>query len=832
MQPNKFDEYEHKEASTGRKLALIAGVLFTLLVFSLLMIRHLSQTLPGDVNSLRLFPGHVANNRWIDRETFDSSSSLNVASYKSPADRRKSKQKSRNGHHHHHSHHSSSSTGDDSRYFKNGIGSATGSSAEVMSNHAPQFAELLEDLREPSERYRKTQLITENSDANVIVRVSDWAQVKGVESRRFGRTIYKFLGVPYAQPPIGSLRFAEPVEYRPQSIEHTLDATRFGPICPQFFDEVLVKTVSPLSFNMSEDCLKLNIWTPILPKTSTTSSTVSASSNVNPEQVTSSAHWTLLSKKTLDFEDDPVDSNATTLNPLAFTTPPTATTTSSSLSSSSSSTTTTSSSSSSDDLDDEDVERAKRDTNVRRKHLLPVMVWIHGGGFSMGSAALDEYDGQVLASYGQVLVVTINYRVGVFGFFNMDTSATAGNQGLKDQQMALRWVRDHIEPFGGDPERVTLFGQSAGAFAVGLHMLAPAGQKLFKRAILQSGSPLVFDQFYANTINIANTLVRNVQCSTGEPEDEADADDSDDGGESAAGSNEALDSNVPNESAVDSQTMNLTNAASMNIVKGNLMNMVIHGESTDGAGSNATHLNEAQTNEQVLRCMRSRTMKQLIRAQKKAMQQSTFPFSPNRDANFLPHMPAELLKLDLLRDRLHDDVQQVMLGVNRDEGSLYLHLGMPDLFPADKLMVNITRLSELRSMLAANLTTGFKVPRAQAQLVAGLLLSNGPEIDTRENLVRKYHQLLADLMFNCPSVLLAEELAKGRRGGKSRSVYFYRFNERPTVTNWGDWMGVTHHEEVQFVFGLPLRYPLRYAIKDQVMSKRIIRTWSHFARTG
>lgn len=106
----------------------------------------------------------------------------------------------------------------------------------------------------------------------------------------------------------------------------------------------------------------------------------------------------------------------------------------------------------------------------------------------------------------------------------------------------------------------------------------------------------------------------------------------------------------------------------------------------------------------------------------------------------------EVIKQDVSSIYFHTNVEQVLLGVNKDEGSLYLHLTMPQLFPSENLTLSINKLSDLRAMLANNLTNAFKVPRAQATIVANLLLSNGPEIDTTENLVRKYYQLIADLM--------------------------------------------------------------------------------------
>ncbi|KAH6931638.1 hypothetical protein HPB50_026147 [Hyalomma asiaticum] len=118
-----------------------------------------------------------------------------------------------------------------------------------------------------------------------------------------------------------------------------------------------------------------------------------------------------------------------------------------------------------------------------------VIVFFHGGGFDTGGNSYFFYDGTQLAALGDVVVVVPNYRLGVFGFLSAGHPDAPGNMGLLDQLAALRWVRENIVHFGGRPESVTLMGQSAGAMSVGFHMLSPLSRGLFKRAILQSGSP-------------------------------------------------------------------------------------------------------------------------------------------------------------------------------------------------------------------------------------------------------------------------------------------------------------------------------------------------------
>jgi para-nitrobenzyl esterase len=121
----------------------------------------------------------------------------------------------------------------------------------------------------------------------------------------------------------------------------------------------------------------------------------------------------------------------------------------------------------------------------------PVMVWIHGGGFTGGAGSVFLYRGGGLVRNGDVVVVTINYRLGALGFLGhremADPDGLVGNWGLHDQVAALRWVRDNIAEFGGDATNVTIFGESAGGISVAALMAAPAAAGLFRRAVVQSG---------------------------------------------------------------------------------------------------------------------------------------------------------------------------------------------------------------------------------------------------------------------------------------------------------------------------------------------------------
>ncbi|KAF9115330.1 hypothetical protein BGX27_008210 [Mortierella sp. AM989] len=163
---------------------------------------------------------------------------------------------------------------------------------------------------------------------------------------------------------------------------------------------------------------------------------------------------------------------------------------------------------------------APRDSLEKKSNsLIPVMVWIHGGGFKDGSNAMEMYDGSNMVAHSvkglgrPVIVVVINYRLNYFGFLSStelvqdiqfdkrlssnNYEKSVGNWGLLDQKIALEWVRDNIEAFGGDPKDVTAFGESAGAASIGYHMSIKAHHGLFQRAIMQSGTAATMAAGYA-----------------------------------------------------------------------------------------------------------------------------------------------------------------------------------------------------------------------------------------------------------------------------------------------------------------------------------------------
>ncbi|XP_077862140.1 cocaine esterase-like [Saccoglossus kowalevskii] len=156
-----------------------------------------------------------------------------------------------------------------------------------------------------------------------------------------------------------------------------------------------------------------------------------------------------------------------------------------------------------------------------------VMVWLHGGDLTYGSGTM-LHDGTVLSALNDVIIVTINYRLGVFGFFSTGDDVASGNYGFLDQVEALRWVQQNIAvmcifiPFGGDPDNVTIFGQSAGSISCHAHILSEMSKGLFNRAILQSGTANIKGFFNTDSIKsrrVAGGLGHVVGCEKDNTED-------------------------------------------------------------------------------------------------------------------------------------------------------------------------------------------------------------------------------------------------------------------------------------------------------------------------
>ncbi|KAK9972131.1 hypothetical protein ABG768_025458 [Culter alburnus] len=169
---------------------------------------------------------------------------------------------------------------------------------------------------------------------------------------------------------------------------------------------------------------------------------------------------------------------------------------------------------------DESTLNRPRDEDIRDRRKKPVMMFIHGGSYMEGTG--NMFDASVLAAYGNVIVVTMNYRLGVLGFLSTGDQSAKGNYGLLDQIQALRWLNENIGHFGGDPERITIFGSGAGASCVNLLILSHHSEGLFQRAIAQSGSAISSWSISYQPLKYTKILARKVGCTYGETADLVD----------------------------------------------------------------------------------------------------------------------------------------------------------------------------------------------------------------------------------------------------------------------------------------------------------------------
>ncbi|XP_074594558.1 neuroligin-1-like [Brevipalpus obovatus] len=305
--------------------------------------------------------------------------------------------------------------------------SASASPASSPSSSSPSFSSFSSSL--PSSSSSSKSSPERRLSARIVT--TKYGALRGFittfPARMNLASVETFLGIPYASPPIGKLRFMPPVT--PAHWSGVRNAHSFGPVCPQnlpnITDEIYalstmtrgrlktLRRMLPMLQNQSEDCLYLNIYSPTSP-----------------------------SKK-----------------------------------------------------------------NTR----LPVIVFIHGESFEWNAGS--SYDGSVLASYSNIVVVTINYRLGVLGFFPALDGSSRGNFGIMDQLAALHWIQKNIVEFGGDPSNVTIFGHSHGAACANLLMLTSTARGLFHRVIMHSGSALSPWAMASDAIGYTRKFLSNIGCS-------------------------------------------------------------------------------------------------------------------------------------------------------------------------------------------------------------------------------------------------------------------------------------------------------------------------------
>ncbi|KAG8195662.1 hypothetical protein JTE90_003807 [Oedothorax gibbosus] len=452
-----------------------------------------------------------------------------------------------------------------------------------------------------------------------------------------GIPVQQFVGIRFAEPPVGKLRFQKPVPIKSYPAE--VKATTFPKACLQY-------SIYPFPWYIaerdrkSEDCLFMNIWVP---------------------------------------------------------------------------------------------------TGASPSNKKAVMYWIYGGGHRYGSMADPLYNGTKLAALGDIIVVTVNYRLNYFGFVTSNTSDAPGNLGVWDFLEGLKWVNRNIAAFGGDVSQITIAGESAGAINVGLLSISPLAEGLFARQIMESASP-AYRRGDNNTQNIMYTqqLAESVGCAT---------------------KNDSIYSNP----------------------------------------------------KKVIECLQD-TDADIIMKQDFYLNAHLVPQFGDE---ILPNNPRE----EIIKNNFR--CKDLLIGTNKDEGSYSLALAHKEYFGFYGEKNPHVNRSFGESIIRESVTL-FPDPEA----IVNYYLPPNLQKDTNYSIRTQVYTAMGDTVLLCPAVYYAEKCVE-----QNKKVYYYHFNHRPSNSIWSPWIGTTHFDEVQFVFGRPVCNS-SYIASECILSKEIIGIWSSFVKNG
>ncbi|CAH8470165.1 unnamed protein product [Schistosoma turkestanicum] len=599
-------------------------------------------------------------------------------------------------------------------------------------------------------------IVQSNAQTNIDITLSHGGIIRGQEETVIinGNTIQvnHFLGIPYAMPPIGELRFAPPKKH--PGWTGLRNATKLPATCWQYifggFDAV--NPAGKMWINnteMNEDCLYMNIWTP---KSTTTTAAPGAVNNQR----------------------------------------------------------------------------------------FPVMVWIYGGGFTSGSANLQVYNGAILAAKQNVIIVSMQYRVGAFGFLRLNPnvgnnhsqleseqqSIALGNQGLLDQLMSLQWVHENIQHFNGDPNQVTLFGESAGAVSVSILWMSPMAQPYFQRAILQSGS--VYARWALDSANEAHgkAVEFALACGCKSP---------------------SLDRNASLRCLQNLDPLTLVNQLDS-------INTAI--------GQRRQHTFQ--------QCLHRKDESTLLLPGQSTSTRLYFdvPLKPVIDGLLIPKHPDAIFN-NAKNSSAFKSNPELLIGVNENEAMFFILPGISInntqfLYPngtvdlpntiqlaaaagnrqpsqidtkdelADFYWITTTQMldeSQMRLGLA-------KIPAYYYNLpIRSTSTSGFQDPDTMkmtaEELMQRLDRLAGDLDFACPTLNFAEHVARL----PNAKVFLYRFNKRTKALPLPKWTGVMHGYEIEYIFGMPYDAKFskefyKFTEDEEQMSSLLMKLWTNFAKTG
>ncbi len=495
-----------------------------------------------------------------------------------------------------------------------------------------------------------------------LVTLNDASKVRGqFVTAKNGKRVTEFIGIPFAEPPIGDLRFRRPVAKKPW--RHVINATSLPRTCVQTSSEAFDKHFHGEQMwnpntELSEDCLYLNVWVP----------------NV--------------------------------LDPT---------------------------------------------------HRLAVMVWIFGGGFWSGTSTLEVYDGKILASEENVIVVSMNYRVSIFGFLYLGREDAPGNAGLWDQLLALKWVKNNIQFFGGNPKAVTIFGESAGAASVSMHVISSRSHDYLQRAIMQSSSA-------------------SAPWATKDPETSL---------ERALLFSEACKCNV------------------------------------------TIRDKDPKDYDKMMKCLRSLPSETLRKNEWITFDFCDFPWTPVVDGDFFTEHP----KISL--ERGHFKNSQILVGTNFDESMYFIIYHHPHIYKVEEFFSKEDWVisDKLFELSAVHPRYGLLPKKLRKNpVVKKAILFEYTDWSLPGSAAKRQQgldKMLGDYHFTCSVNEFAQHYTE--HGG---SVYYYYFTHRSSTQTWPEWMGVLHGYEINFVFGEPLNPNYKYTKAEQELSRRFMKYWANFARTG
>ncbi len=369
-----------------------------------------------------------------------------------------------------------------------------------------------------------------------------------------------------------------------------------------------------------------------------------------------------------------------------------------------------------------------------------VLVWIYGGGFYSGTSTLEIYDPKILASEENVIIVSMQYRVTSLGFLYFGTEDAPGNVGLFDQLMGLQWIHSNIAAFGGNPDNITLFGESAGAVSVSLHLISPLSKPYFSQAIMESGSPTAPWAVLSKSESIRRGLL--LAELLGCPHSPRDVD-------------------------------------------------------------------------SVIACLRATNATTLVEKEFFTHGVCDFPFVPVVDDEFLTCHP-----VDCVKNKNFKNVS-IIMGSNTEEGFYFIMYYLTELFKKEENIV-VSREDFLKAVAELNPEMNDIAKQAIVFEYTDWMNPDDP-VNNRDAL----DKMVGDYHFTCNVNELAHAYAES-----GNEVFMYYFKHRSSQNLWPSWAGVLHADEINFVFGEPLNPTKKYLPEEIELSKRMMRYWGNFAKSG